>query len=121
LYEPSISIEPSGNSVTNGPCRVPSGRAQYHVGSGIGAGVASVPSAQVSFGAGGASGGPASTGGSSAGGRAGWPTGVPFGVAAPEPQAAAHVKPRTTVWKRTTPHCDTVNRTDPSPRLGLRP
>src|SRR6185295_1338882 len=94
---------PSGYIVMNGPWRVPSGRAQYSVGSGGRAVAGDVPVSQVSVGGSGASGTAASTGTTCAmTGGGGGSCGAAFGVLGPEPHAAADVKMQTTVWRRTT-------------------
>jgi hypothetical protein len=94
----------SGNTVTNGPWRVPSGRPQNHVGSGARASWSDVPGSHASFGSSGASGTAASTETATtcAGGVGGGGRGAALGLLAAEPQAVADVKMKTTVWERTT-------------------
>jgi hypothetical protein len=121
LYRPAIAIDPSGNSVANGPCRVPSGRAQYHVGSGGRASSAAVPASHARCGGSGGSAmlakpsGPplpvslrwistsSTVGGGREGGGGGGSRGTARGAAAPEPQAAVDVKIQTTVCRQRTP------------------
>src|SRR4051812_21530195 len=101
----------------NGPCRVPSDRAQNQVGSGGRAALASLPGSHASCGGSGASGTPASGGATTAGGGCGgdgiagvadvadiWcgsSRATALGTLGPEPHAIADVKMQTTVWRRT--------------------